>query len=309
MSTEQNSRYLSREQRSRKLDSVTKSTISVLGLGAMGSALAGAFLTEGHPTTVWNRTAAKADPLVGQGATRADSLVDAIRASELIVFCVVTNDVVDEILDRHGEAFGGKTLVNLTNGTPNQARDLAVRATKLGAEYLDGGIMAVPPMIATPAAFILYSGAQDVFERTQPTLQALGRTEYVGADAGRAALYDLALLTGMYGTTIGQVQAMALIRSEGVSATEFLTMLGPWMAAMASFAPAFAEAVDSGEHTKDVASPLGMQAAGFGNLIDAARAQGVSADLLVPLQQLLNKAVDKGHADANLSALVDLLRT
>lgn len=282
-------------------------TISVLGLGAMGSALAKAFVKNGYQTTVWNRTEAKADAL--QGTIKATTIRQAIEASDTIVLCVVTNDVVDAILDEAKEALQGKTLVNLTNGTPNQARDLAARVTKQGAEYLDGGIMAVPPMIGTQAAYVLYSGPQHVFDQLESTLRSLGGTKYVGADAGLAALYDLALLTGMYGQTIGQVQALALIRSEGVDAEGFMReLLDPWMKAMGAFGNEFAQAVDKGVHTENVMSPLGMQSAAFGNLIDAADEQGVSADLFKPLQALMARAVDEGHADANLSALVDLLR-
>lgn len=282
-------------------------TISVLGLGAMGSALAKAFVDNGHPTIVWNRTEAKADAL--RGTTKATTIRRAVEASDTVVLCVVTNDVVHAILDEADDAITGKTIVNLTNGTPNQARDLAARVTKQGAEYLDGGIMAVPPMIGTQAAYVLYSGPRQVFDQLQPTLRSLGGTKYVGADAGLAALYDLALLTGMYGQTIGQVQALALVRSEGVDAEGFMRdLLDPWMKAMGAFGTEFAQAVDKGVHTENVVSPLGMQSAAFGNLVDAADEQGVSADLFKPLQALLARAVDEGHADANLSALVDLLR-
>ena len=52
--------------------------ITVIGLGNMGSALARRFLAGGHPTTVWNRTAAKADPLRAAGATVAPNAASAI---------------------------------------------------------------------------------------------------------------------------------------------------------------------------------------------------------------------------------------
>lgn len=45
--------------------------VTVVGLGSMGRALAGAFAGAGHPTTVWNRTPAKAAPLVAKGAVHA----------------------------------------------------------------------------------------------------------------------------------------------------------------------------------------------------------------------------------------------
>jgi len=49
------------------------SAVTVIGLGSMGSALAGAVLEAGYPTTVWNRTAGKAEPLVRRGAARRHS--------------------------------------------------------------------------------------------------------------------------------------------------------------------------------------------------------------------------------------------
>ncbi len=58
---------------------MSKPPVTVLGLGALGKALATAFLTNGHPTTVWNRTADKADPLVALGATaRGDGDVSGV---------------------------------------------------------------------------------------------------------------------------------------------------------------------------------------------------------------------------------------
>ena len=55
--------------------------VTVIGLGLMGQALAGAFLADGHPTTVWNRSAAKAEQLVARGATLAASARNAVAAS------------------------------------------------------------------------------------------------------------------------------------------------------------------------------------------------------------------------------------
>ncbi|WP_262986041.1 NAD(P)-binding domain-containing protein, partial [Streptomyces sp. CBMA123] len=49
----------------------TRTPVAVLGLGLMGTALADAFLSAGHPTTVWNRTAARADGPAARGAHRA----------------------------------------------------------------------------------------------------------------------------------------------------------------------------------------------------------------------------------------------
>jgi len=76
--------------------------VTVIGLGLMGQALAAAFLKDGHPTTVWNRSAQKAEELVAQGATLADSVRDAVAASPLVVVCVSDYAAVHELLDPFG---------------------------------------------------------------------------------------------------------------------------------------------------------------------------------------------------------------
>jgi 3-hydroxyisobutyrate dehydrogenase-like beta-hydroxyacid dehydrogenase len=74
--------------------------VTVIGLALMGQALAGAFLRDGYPTTVWNRTAAKAGQLVAHGARLAGSAGGAVAASPLVVVCVSDDDAVHELADK-----------------------------------------------------------------------------------------------------------------------------------------------------------------------------------------------------------------
>ncbi|HTF47760.1 MAG TPA: NAD(P)-binding domain-containing protein, partial [Pseudonocardia sp.] len=104
---------------------MTKTSVSVLGLGAMGSALASAFLRAGHSTTVWNRTQGKALELDSQGVQRSGTAEEAIGASPLVVLCVVHYDAGYQALRPVADQLGGRTLVNLCNGSPNQAREMA----------------------------------------------------------------------------------------------------------------------------------------------------------------------------------------
>ncbi|MEU7583896.1 NAD(P)-binding domain-containing protein [Streptomyces sp. NPDC041068] len=287
----------------------TTAPASVLGLGLMGTALASALIKAGHPTTVWNRTRSKTGPLVAQGATPADTAREAITANELVIVCLTTNDSVRSLLEPEAEALAGRTVVNLTNGTPGQARELADWAAAHGITYIDGGIMAVPQMIATPAAYILYSGTDEAaFEAHRPTLAALADTKWVGKDPGLAALYDLSLLTGMYGTAMGVAQAFALIGSEGIPPLEFAPLLTEWVVAMAhgNIAGA-AEGLATGQHLTDV-SNLAMNKAAFPNFTSAYEAQGLRTDLFAPLQDLLDRAVEQGHGEDGFSRLTLLLK-
>ncbi|MER9400265.1 NAD(P)-binding domain-containing protein [Mesorhizobium sp. M0615] len=172
------------------------SDITVIGLGAMGTALAEAFLNQGHAVTVWNRSPAKAEALAAKGAIVAKSVEEAVRSSPLIVACLLVYDTAREVLGPSRDALSGRTLVNLTNGTPEQARAMSGWAVSQGASYIDGGIMAVPPMIGGPHALILYSGSRQAFDACSGQLGALGTSKFLGEDAGLAPLYDISLLTG-----------------------------------------------------------------------------------------------------------------
>lgn len=283
--------------------------VSVLGLGLMGSALASALLKAGHPTTVWNRTAAKTGPLVAQGATPADTPAAGVTASPLVIACLTTNDSVRELFAPLAAELRGRTLVNLTNGTPSQARELAAWAREHGIAYVDGGIMAVPQMIAGPGAYILYSGDEEAYARHRDTLAALADTKWVGADAGLAALWDLALLTGMYGMALGVAQAYALTGSAGVPAKDFAPLLADWVVAMTQgVVHGTAEAIESGQHLTDV-SNLEMNLAVLPNFTDTFAELGVSDPVFTPLRPLLERAVAQGHGADGLSRIVDLLRS
>jgi 3-hydroxyisobutyrate dehydrogenase-like beta-hydroxyacid dehydrogenase len=259
---------------------LTTPSVTVLGLGAMGRALATTLLAAGHPTTVWNRTATRADGLVEQGAVRGATPVDAIAASDVVVVCLLDYAAVDEVLRSAAGALGGRTVVNVTNGVPEQARDAAELVSVRGAEYVDGGIMAVPPMIGQEGAFILYSGSQVGFERAERALTALARPVFLGADPGLASLHDLALLSGMYGMFAGASHAVALLASEGIGPEPFTTsLLKPWLEAMMVALPPDPASEDSN---------AAMQITALENMLALSRARGVDDELLGHLHASLH---------------------
>ncbi|MFB0842231.1 NAD(P)-dependent oxidoreductase [Paenibacillus oleatilyticus] len=281
--------------------------VTVIGLGMMGSALAEAFLKAGHPTTVWNRSAEKADALVAKGAILVASPAEAVSASPLIVVCVLDYEAVHEIMGPAGGLLAGRTVMNLTNGKPEQARKAAKWAAEQGADYLDGGIMAVPQMIAGPEAFLLYSGSLEAFETYRRELDVLGASNYLGEDAGLAAFYDLALLSAMYGMFGGFYHAVALVGTEKVEASAFTALVVPWLQAMLASLPLQAQAMDANVHATDVSS-LYINKIGFVNLIEASQEQGISTELVAPLQALVDRAVAEGYGADGLSRLAGLLK-
>lgn len=282
--------------------------ISLLGLGAMGRALTARFLQRGHTVTVWNRTPGKAGALIAEGARERQSAADAIAASDVTVICVLDYAAVSSVIDESASALSGRALVNLTNGTPAQARYVAKRVAELGSAYLDGGIMATPPMIGGEHALILYSGSKATFDAHAGSLEALGAANYLGADPGLASLHDLALLSGMYGLFAGFFHASALVDSEGIRSGSFLKLLGPWMAAMMGELSGYAEKIDTGRHGVDVVSNLAMQAASLDNILTATRQQGVATDLLDPMLALFRRRAAAGFGHEDISGIFELIR-
>ncbi|TWD29256.1 3-hydroxyisobutyrate dehydrogenase-like beta-hydroxyacid dehydrogenase [Streptomyces sp. T12] len=285
----------------------TKTPVTLLGLGAMGTALARAWLAAGHPLTVWNRTPSRAAALTAAGARAADSAATAVAANTLTVVCLLDDASVEETLN--GTDLTGKDLVNLTTGTPAQARARAAWARERGARYLDGGIMAVPPVIGVPDAggHVLLSGSRELFDQHRQTLAVPAAATFVGEDAGFAALYDVALLSAMYGMFAGAAHAFALIRREDIDPTNFAPLLADWLVAMAPAVHQTADQLRSGDYTKDVVSTLAMQVAGTPTFLTTAEEQGVSPELLTPYFALMRRRLAEGSGEEDLTGVIDLL--
>ncbi|WP_433417997.1 NAD(P)-dependent oxidoreductase [Microtetraspora malaysiensis] len=286
---------------------IDKPHLTLLGLGAMGTALARAWLAAGHPLTVWNRTPGRAEPLAAEGAKVAGTAAEAVAASDLVVVCLLDDASVGETLD--GADLTGKNVVNLTTGTPAEARARAEWAEQRGARYLDGGIMAVPQMIGSPESggFVFYSGSQAVFGDHQRTLAVPAGTRYVGEDPGFAALHDVALLSAMTGMFAGVTHAFALVRKEDVAPGDLAPLLAEWLTAMTGYAYGLAGHLESGDYAKGVTSNLAMMVQGNSTLLGTATAQGVSAELLAPFTTLMERRLADGHGDEGLAGLVDML--
>ncbi|WOI63218.1 NAD(P)-dependent oxidoreductase [Streptomyces fradiae] len=279
---------------------------SVLGLGAMGGALAEALVRAGHGTTVWNRTPGRADALAARGATATATAGDAVRAGRLVIVCLLDHASVREVLDPLAPDLAGRALVNVTTTTPEQSRELPEWATAAGAAYLDGGIMAVPHMIGEPGSSILYSGSGEVFQEYRTVLDLWGTSMYFGEDAGLASLYDLALLAGMYVMFAGFMHGAAMVAPSGMTARAFAGMAAPWLSAMTSGLEGFAAVIDGGDYT--VAGQQSLEFSDLGDILAASAGQGVGTEVVDVVQQLIRRQIDAGHGKEGFARIIESLR-
>lgn len=287
-----------------------RAPVTVIGLGPMGAALAAAFVDNGHPTMVWNRTAAKAEPLVAKGARVAATPAEAVEASPLVVVCVNDFPAVRSILDAAGSALSGHTVVNLTSSTPDEAREAVNLAAGHGAEYLDGAIMVPPPAIGSQEAVFLYSGSRSVFDAQVETLRTVGGdARYLGDDPGLAVLYNTALLGFMWATVNGYLHATAMVNTAKATAAEFAPIALDWFipAVVTPILLAAGRELDEGDYPGD-AGTVTMNLTAAEHLLETSRSQGVGTQVPEFLTGMLEKTIAAGHGDKSYMSMIELIR-
>ncbi|MEU7328232.1 NAD(P)-dependent oxidoreductase [Streptomyces parvus] len=281
--------------------------VTVLGLGDMGRSLARAFLAAGHPTTVWNRSPEKGEDVVALGAVRAASADEAVRASGLVVVCLVDYDASDAVLEPLAEALKGRVLVNLTSDTPARSRQTAAWAAKHSLPYLDGAIMVPVDVVGSAEALVFHSGDRAAFAAHEDTLKALGEpATFLGEDHGLAAAYDMAMLDFFYGAMGGLVHAFALARAEGIEPAS----LAPYLTTITGILPPIveytAEEAGSGAYPANGAN-LGMMAASVDHILHTAKDRGLDVSQLAGLKSLTDRAIAQGRGPGSWSSLVEVI--
>lgn len=279
--------------------------IAVLGLGAMGAALAETLIAAGRPLVLWNRSPERAAAFSGRGVTIASSPFEALAETPLVLACLLDYRAVSAVLEPVSGHLEGRTLVNLTNGTPQEARRMAEWVAARGGRYLDGGIMAIPQTVGSPEAFVVYSGATAAFDMASPVLEAFGRAHFLGRDAGLAALCDLALLSAMYGLFGGFLHGTALARSGGIEPRAFAGLAGPWIEAMTGALPHVAEQIERGDYDAAGGSSLAMQTMAVENILAVSGAGRVDPALVAPMRDLMARRIAAGGGGEDIAALIE----
>lgn len=286
------------------------SDATIIGLGAMGSALARTLIRSGRSVTVWNRSAAKAAALMTEGATLAESASAAAAASPATIVCVSDYQAARDILDapQTVEALKGSILVQLGNGTPKEARDSAAWAQANDIGYLDGTILAWPSQIGGAETAILVSGRTQTFRRVEADLRALaGGLSHTGEAIGEASAMAAAVLSYLMGQWIGLCHGALILEAEGLRVDSYGALL-------ADISPILgAEARHLGEviQTNDYGSPqssLKTSGSDIIRLVRQAREAGIKDEVPAFAASLFKRAIDAGYGPEEHAALIKVLR-
>ncbi len=285
-----------------------KQSVTVIGLGPMGQAMATAFLDRGYAVTLWNRTASRADALVARGAVLAPSVEEALAANEVVILSLTDYAAMYDVLEPAATALAGRVLVNLSSDTPERARAAARWAAERGAVQLTGGITVPPSGVGQSASSTFYSGPREAFDKHRPALEVMtGRTDYRGEDPGLAALFYQMGMVMFWTSMLSYWQAIALAHANGLTATDVLQHATDTANSLPGFFAFYAERIDAGKHLGDV-DRLAMGMASVEHVLHTNADAGVDTMLPTAVADLVRRGMDAGHAADSFSSLVELMK-
>ena len=209
------------------MEGVTMSQLGFLGLGAMGSGIAGRLVGAGHDVAVWNRSPKATEPLVAAGAVRADTAREAL-ARPVSFSMLANNEAADATLSAENlEGESGRVHVNMATISGGLASRLAERAAAAGVTYVAAPVLGRPPVAAAGKLNILAAGPADVVASLEPYFSVLGvRTWNMGVDPASANVVKIAVNYDIIHALQAIGESVALVERYGVDAGEFVEVLG-----------------------------------------------------------------------------------
>ncbi len=287
-----------------------KDRVSIIGLGAMGSALARTFLQKGYQVTVWNRAPEKTVYFKEAGATIASSAAAAIQASPLTVMCVSDYVTANKILQQANmaEALRDRVLVQLSTGTPAQAREQDAWLRQQGAHPIGGAILAWPSQIGGEATTILVSAPTQLFQQQEALLRTLaGNLTYMGEEPGSSAALFMAALAYLAGNWIGFTHGALVCESEGLRPADLGLMIQAMASILGDESKHMGEVIQHNRYTNPE-STVRTTGLDLHLLVQHAREAGINAELPGFSANLFQRAMDAGFGEEEHAAIFKILQ-
>lgn len=234
---------------------MTIERVGFIGLGIMGGPMAANLLKAGFALTVWNRTAAKAEPLAAMGARVADSPAGVAADSDVTFTCVTASaDVEAVVLGPGGVAEGarpGSIFIDCSTVAPATARRLHAALAERGVAALDAPVSGGDVGARAGTLAVMVGGDAATFERALPVLRAIGTTIVHVGPPGAGQVVKLCNQVAGGLNLLAMAEAVSLCRRSGVDPAKMLEVVsagaaGSWMlqhlgprAIAGDFAPGF----------------------------------------------------------------------
>jgi 3-hydroxyisobutyrate dehydrogenase len=203
--------------------------IALLGLGLMGSGMAGRLLEAGYALTLYNRTTEKARTFVERGAKLAGTPAEAAADADVILSMLADDQVCRQVwLGKDGalsSAPSGSVLVESSTVTPEWIAELDEAARKRHLDLIDAPVTGSKPQAAAGQLLFLVGGSADVLARIRPVLESMSRgIVYLGPTGSGARLKLINnFVCGVQAASLAE--ALGLIEHSGLNTAQALQVL------------------------------------------------------------------------------------
>ena len=282
--------------------------LAFCGLGLMGAPMARRLLAAGHEVRVWNRSAAKAGPLVTLGAQAAATPADAARGADGVLVCLYDAAAVEAVvfgLDGVAAAGGVRWLVDHSTSHPEATRLLAQRlAREVGAAWYDAPVSGGVAGAEAGTLAVMVGGEERHFDQVRQIIGAYAANITLMGPAGTGQATKLCNQTIVATTVLAIAEALGFARRNGIDIGRLPAALaGGWADSrpLQVFVPRMAHA------QPQIIGALATMLKDVDTVMAIAGTCGAPMPLMANVQQLLRQAEALGLGPAELSAVVSLV--
>ena len=210
---------------------MSKLNIGWIGTGVMGKSMAGHVLKAGYPLTVFNRTKAKADELVAEGAKWAATPAE-VAANSDVVFSIVgyPQDVEQVLIGENGalsKLKAGGILCDMTTSSPSLAQKIAQEAKAHGCESLDCPVTGGDVGAKKATLSIFVGGEEEAFAKIKPVLECMGQKMLYCGPAGMGQQGKLANQIAVAGVMFSTCESLLYAQEAGLPVEAWLEAVVP----------------------------------------------------------------------------------
>lgn len=286
---------------------LTRHRIGWIGCGRMGFALAARLLDAGANVGVYNRTRAKAEPLVERGADVVDT--PAELADRDIVFTMVSGSDdfrsvttgANGVLSRRDAA--PAILVDSSTVSPEASREVREFGAQTGTQLLALPVSGNGKVVKAGRATFAASGPEDAFATVRPYVEALGRSVHYVGEGDRARLVKIAHNLMLGAVTQSLVETTLMTQGAGIARADYLSFLND--SVMGSMFTQYKTPSLVGlDWTTTFTLPLLLKDLDLG--LAAAADSGTELPLTACVRDLVEAAIDEGHADDDFAVLLEV---
>ena len=200
-------------------------SVTLLGVGKMGAAFVDRWSAAGRPVVLWNRTAAAAEALAGDGVRVAPDAASAAAASPVVVTMVTHGQALRSVLLEQGALAAmapGSVLVDLSTVDVASSQAVAAAAEAAGVDYVRGAVSGTPPVVRGGNAALLLSGTSDAIAKAKPVLDELAPNHVIVGEGEQARIVKIGINAMLGGTTQMLAESVAMAEASGVPREVFL---------------------------------------------------------------------------------------